>query len=198
MRNRFMPLGHQQGAARATRGARRCRAACRCNRAPARSCGCVERSGGGGAALGRCREAAVPEPRRGAEAPFRHRFAFRRASAHGRASPARLRRVRTRSLIAVLLPRPANRSGRGAHHRRRHFPGTARKRKSNAAVGRSGSYQNRTHARQDTTCTGLNDLLDHLVGAAERRRKSVRSFKGIICVCGSYTGPQKMHDILHG
>jgi zinc resistance-associated protein len=31
-------------------------------RAPARSCGCVERSGRGAAALGRSREAAVPEP----------------------------------------------------------------------------------------------------------------------------------------
>jgi hypothetical protein len=37
----------------------------------------------------RRREAAVPESRRGAEAPFRHRHALRRASAHG-ASPARL------------------------------------------------------------------------------------------------------------
>ena len=33
----------------------------------------------------------------------------------------------------------------------------------------------RTHAPQQTTCTGCNDLLDHLVGASEQRRRHVET-----------------------
>jgi hypothetical protein len=55
-----------------------------------RSRRCVDHPGGGAAALGRRREAAVPEPRRGAEAPFRHGHALRGASAQGGGSHARL------------------------------------------------------------------------------------------------------------
>ena len=57
-----------------------------CYRAPARSCGCVDHPRCSAAAAGRCGEAAVPEPQRGAEAPFRYgsRFAAHRhrAEAH--------------------------------------------------------------------------------------------------------------------
>ena len=95
-----------------SRGARHRRAACRCNRAAPRSRGCVGRARRDATAFGRCREAAVPEPRRGAEAPFRHRPALRSKSAHG-ASPARLSASEHACCRQFCHPAPRITRGRG-------------------------------------------------------------------------------------
>jgi hypothetical protein len=44
-------------------------------------------------------------------------------------------------------------------------------RTSSDRADRSVSCQFRTHAPQQTTCTNRSDLLDHLVGAGEQRRR---------------------------
>jgi hypothetical protein len=57
------------------------------------------------------------------------------------------------------------------------FKGRIQKRKTNQlqiitfGLQRAAGPYSRAHAPQHTTCAGCNDLLDHLVGAGEQRRR---------------------------